>query len=67
MNALNYLNVPDSYLSAATSIMSTMYQVSQSIGVAAAIFLITYNVSPQHLILLSVLNLLTIFILVKQN
>ena len=77
LNALAYLDVPDSHLSAATSIVSTMYQVSQSIGVAAAaIFLRTYNVSSHDLTLLSfdktfhilsVLSLLTIFILLKLN
>ena len=77
LNALAYHDVPDSHLSAATSIISTMYQVSQSIGVAvAAIFLRSYNVSAHLLTLasfdktfhiLSGCSLLSIFILLKLN
>ena len=77
LNALGYLDIPESHLSGATSIVSTMYQISQSIGVAgAAIFLRSYNSDPHQLSLLSFdktfhvlsgLSLLTIWHLTRLN
>jgi EmrB/QacA subfamily drug resistance transporter len=75
LNALGYLDIPETHLSAATSIVSTMYQVSQSIGVAgAAILLRSSNLDPKHLEissfdktfhLLSLLSLFSILFLLK--
>lgn len=75
LNALGYLDIPESHLSSATSIVSTMYQISQSIGVAsAAILLRSYNSDTHHLSLesfdktfkiLSCLSLLTLLNLLR--
>lgn len=46
MNSLGYAQLPPEYLSAATSVMSTAQQLSQSFGVAAAAILIGYFSGP---------------------
>lgn len=55
MNSLAYANIQDEFASAATSIMSTIQQLSQSFGVAIAAILIsffTYESADHHLLTL---------------
>jgi EmrB/QacA subfamily drug resistance transporter len=42
MNSLAYIELPEEHLSAATSIMSTLQQISQSFGVAVGALLLRY-------------------------
>ena len=78
MNSLAYADLPKNYLSAATSITSTLQQVAQSFGVAVGAFLIHYfsrdseknfllttHVFHQTFFVMGVLTLLSILIFMR--